>query len=113
MLDIVPSSPVAASLVLALNEGDLKFMDGLRPNSEVFPFIDLIQNMVGGLWAIAIYVLVGAWICTALAWVGGRFTHSSMMQQISGSAFIWCAIATMIVGSASSCVSFFATQSLF
>ena len=39
--------------------------------------------------------------------------HSGPMQQYSGTVFIWCALATMILGSAMAIVKFFATQALF
>ena len=47
------------------------------------------------------------------AWIAGRVIHSGPMQQYSGTVFIWCALATMILGSAMAIVKFFATQALF
>jgi len=78
-----------------------------------FPFMQLVSDMVGGLWALSLYIAVGAWICAAIAWIAGRVIHSGPMQQYSGTVFIWCALATMILGSAMAIVKFFATQALF
>ena len=85
----------------------------VSPNFPFFPFMDLVSNMVGGLWALSLYIAVGAWICAAIAWIAGRVIHSGPMQQYSGTVFIWCALATMILGSAMAIVKFFATQALF
>lgn len=49
----------------------------------------------------------------AIAWIAGRVIHSGPMQQYSGTVFIWCALATMILGSSMAIVKFFATQALF
>lgn len=80
-----------------LNDGDLSNLK-VSPNFSFFPFMDLVSNMVGGLWALSLYIAVGAWICAAIAWIAGRVIHSGPMQQYSGTVFIWCALATMILG---------------
>ena len=59
------------------------------------------------------FLTVAAWICAAIAWIMGRVIHSGPMQQYSGTVFIWCALATMILGSSMAIVKFFATQALF
>lgn len=95
-----------------LNNGDISNLK-VSPNFTFFPFMQLVSDMVGGLWALSLYIAVGAWICAAIAWIAGRVIHSGPMQQYSGTVFIWCALATMILGSAMAIVKFFATQALF
>lgn len=94
----------------ALNLAD-NALKGLKPD----PAWDVsgVRDMVDGLWALSLYIAVGAWICAAIAWIAGRVIHSGPMQQYSGTVFIWCALATMILGSAMAIVKFFATQALF
>ena len=102
-----PAAATIVSVATGLNDGDLSNLK-VSPNFSFFPFMDLVSNMVGGL-----YIAVGAWICVAIAWIAGRVIHSGPMQQYSGTVFIWCALATMILGSAMAIVKFFATQALF
>lgn len=107
-----PAAATVVSVATGLNDGDLSNLK-VSPNFSFFPFMDLVSNMVGGLWALSLYIAVGAWICAAIAWIAGRVIHSGPMQQYSGTVFIWCALATMILGSAMAIVKFFATQALF
>ena len=114
-----PAAATIVSVATGLNDGDLSNLK-VSPNFSFFPFMDLVSNMVGGLWALSLYIAVGAWICAAIAWIcaaiawiAGRVIHSGPMQQYSGTVFIWCALATMILGSAMAIVKFFATQALF
>ena len=100
------------SVATGLNNGDISNLK-VSPNFTFFPFMQLVSDMVGGLWALSLYIAVGAWICAAIAWIAGRVIHSGPMQQYSGTVFIWCALATMILGSAMAIVKFFATQALF
>ena len=100
------------TVAAGLTDSDLGGLS-VAPNFTFFPFMDLVQKMVGGLWALSLYVAIGAWIVAALCWIGGRVIHSGPMQQYSGTVFIWCAIATMVLGSAMAIVKFFATQALF
>lgn len=95
-----------------LTDSDLSSLN-VSPNFSFFPFMELVQNMVGGLWAMSLYIAIAAWICAAIAWIMGRVIHSGPMQQYSGTVFIWCALATMILGSSMAIVKFFATQALF
>ena len=104
-----PAAATIVSVATGLNDGDLSNLK-VSPNFSFFPFMDLVSNMVGGLWALSLTIAVGAWICAAIA---GRVIHSGPMQQYSGTVFIWCALATMILGSAMAIVKFFATQALF
>lgn len=106
------SAATIVSVATGLNDGDLSNLK-VSPNFSFFPFMDLVSNMVGGLWALSLYIAVGAWICAAIAWIVGRAVQSGPMQQYSGTVFIWCALATMILGSAMAIVKFFATQALF
>ena len=101
-----PAAATIVSVATGLNDGDLSNLK-VSPNFSFFPFMDLVSNMVGGPWALSLYIAVGAWICAAIAWIAGP------MQQYSGTVFIWCALATMILGSAMAIVKFFATQALF
>lgn len=100
-----PAAATIVSVATGLNDGDLSNLK-VSPNFSFFPFMDLVSNMVGGLWALSLCIAVGAWIA-------GRVIHSGPMQQYSGTVFIWCALATMILGSAMAIVKFFATQALF
>ena len=102
----------AQSSVLALNESDLGQFK-VSPNFDFFPFMSLVQNMVGGLWALGLYLAVGAWILAAIGWIGGRIFRNGPAQQFSGTVFVWCAIATMVLGSSMAIVKFFAVQALF
>ena len=96
-----PAAATIVSVATGLNNGDISNLK-VSPNFTFFPFMQLVSDMVGGLWALSLYIAVGAWICAAIAW-----------QQYSGTVFIWCALATMILGSAMAIVKFFATQALF
>lgn len=109
---VAPAAATIVSVATGLNDGDLSNLK-VSPNFSFFPFMDLVSNMVGGLWALSLYIAVGTWICAAIAWIAGRVIHSGPMQQYSGTVFIWCALATMILGSAMAIVKFFATQALF
>ena len=100
------AAPAAATIVSVATGLNLSLI-------HIFPFMQLVSDMVGGLWALSLYIAVGAWICAAIAWIAGRVIHSGPMQQYSGTVFIWCALATMILGSAMAIVKFFATQALF
>ena len=86
-------------------------LKGLVPDSSWD--VQGVRDMVGGLWAMSLYIAIAAWICAAIAWIMGRVIHSGPMQQYSGTVFIWCALATMILGSSMAIVKFFATQALF
>lgn len=99
------------SVATGLNDGDLSNLK-VSPNFHSSLLGSGLQH-VGGLWALSLYIAVGAWICAAIAWIAGRVIHSGPMQQYSGTVFIWCALATMILGSAMAIVKFFATQALF
>lgn len=107
-----PAAATIVSVATGLNNGDISNLK-VSPNFTFFPFMQLVSDMVGGLWALSLYIAVGAWICAAIAWIAGRVIHSGPMQQYSGTVFIWCALATMILGSAMAIVKFFATQALF
>ena len=100
------------TVAAGLTDSDLSKLK-VSPNFDYFPFMKLIQDLVGGLWAVSLYIAIGAWICAAVAWIASRVIHSGPMQQYSGTVFIWTAIATMILGSAMAIVKFFATQALF
>lgn len=100
------------TVAAGLTDSDLSSLN-VSPNFSFFPFMELVQNMVGGLWAMSLYIAIAAWICAAIAWIMGRVIHSGPMQQYSGTVFIWCALATMILGSSMAIVKFFATQALF
>ena len=100
------------TVAAGLTDSDLSSLN-VSPNFSFFPFMELVQNMVGGLWAMSLYIAIAAWICAAIAWIMGRVIHSGPMQQSSGTVFIWCALATMILGSSMAIVKFFATQALF
>ena len=100
-----PAAATIVSVATGLNNGDISNLK-VSPNFTFFPFMQLVSDMVGGLWALSLYIAVGAWICAAIAWIAGRVIHS-------GPVFLWCALATMILGSAMAIVKFFATQALF
>lgn len=103
---------IDAGKSLALDSGDLNDLQ-VAPDFDFFPFMDLIQNIVGGLWALGLYVAVGAWIVSALAWIASKAIHNSQMQQYSGIVFVWIALGTMVLGSSMAIVKFFAVQPLF
>ncbi|KFI91243.1 hypothetical protein BISA_1841 [Bifidobacterium saguini DSM 23967] len=102
----------ATGLILALEDGDLSSFS-VAPNYDFFPFLDLVRNIVGGLWAVGLYAAVGAWIVSAVAWIISKAIGNSAMQQYSGIVFVWIALGTMLLGSAMAIVKFFATQALF
>lgn len=108
----VQSSTARKSVNVALTDADLAQFK-VTPDFDFFPFMSLVQNMVGGLWALSLYLVVGAWILAAIGWVCGRVFRNGTAQQYSGTVFVWCAIATMLVGSAMAVVKFFAVQALF
>lgn len=108
---ILANTPaVLSGVTLALNEGNLDGLNNIAPNWDVFPFIDLITKMVGGLWAIALILAVAAWIIAAIVWMLSRVIHSGMMQQYSGTVFVWCGIATILLGAAMPLVKYLAVQ---
>ena len=102
----------AQSTVLALDESDLGQFK-VSPDFDFFPFMALVQNMVGGLWALGLYLAVAAWILSAIGWAAGHVLRNNTAQQYSGTVFVWCALATMLLGSAMAIVKFFAIQALF
>ena len=108
----VTASTGVLSQATGLTDSDLDKLN-VSPNFSFFPFMQLVSDMVGGLWALSLYIAIAAWICAAIAWIAGRVIHSGPMQQYSGTVFIWCALATMILGSSMAIVKFFATQALF
>ena len=63
-----PAAATIVSVATGLNDGDLSNLK-VSPNFSFFPFMDLVSNMVGGLWALSLYIAVGAWICAAIAWI--------------------------------------------
>ena len=54
------------SVATGLNNGDISNLK-VSPNFTFFPFMQLVSDMVGGLWALSLYIAVGAWICAAIA----------------------------------------------
>lgn len=63
-----PAAATIVSVATGLNDGDLSNLK-VSPNFSFFPFMNLVSNMVGGLWALSLYIAVGAWICAAIAWI--------------------------------------------
>lgn len=108
----VTASTGALSQATGLTDSDLNNLN-VSPNFSFFPFMQLVSDMVGGLWALSLSIAVAVWICAAIAWGAGRVIKSGPMQQYSGTVFIWCALATMVLGNAMAIVKFFATQALF
>ena len=104
--------PLHTQTVLALTDGDVTKMN-IAPDWEVFPFLKLVSQMVGGLWAMALVLTVGAWILAALVWMLSRVIHSGMMQQYSGTVFVWCAIGTILLGASMAIVKFLVTRDVF
>ena len=78
-----PAAATIVSVATGLNNGDISNLK-VSPNFTFFPFMQLVSDMVGGLWALSLYIAVGAWICAAIAWIAGRVIHSGPMQQYSG-----------------------------
>lgn len=74
------------TVAAGLTDSDLSSLN-VSPNFSFFPFMELVQNMVGGLWAMSLYIAIAAWICAAIAWIMGRVIHSGPMQQYSGTVF--------------------------
>lgn len=66
-----PAAATIVSVATGLNNGDISNLK-VSPNFTFFPFMQLVSDMVGGLWALSLYIAVGAWICAAIAWIGGR-----------------------------------------
>ena len=108
----VTASTGVLSQATGLTDSDLNSLN-VSPNFSFFPFMQLVSDMVGGLWALSLCIAVAVWICAAIAWGAGRVIKSGPMQQYSGTVLIWCALATMVLGSAMAIVKFFATQALF
>ena len=53
-----PAAATIVSVATGLNDGDLSNLK-VSPNFSFFPFMDLVSNMVGGLWALSLYIAVG------------------------------------------------------
>ena len=106
MTIIHPIAATASDIVLALTDNDLSGFS-VSPNWTFFPFMSLVSNIVGGLWATA------AWIIAAFSWVVSKAIHNSTMQQYSGIVFVWIALGMMLLGSAMAIVKFASTQALF
>ena len=70
-----PAAATIVSVATGLNNGDISNLK-VSPNFTFFPFMQLVSDMVGGLWALSLYIAVGAWICAAIAWIAGRVIHS-------------------------------------
>ena len=107
MTIIHPIAATASDIVLALTDNDLSGFS-VSPNWTFFPFMSLVSNIVGGLWALGIFVATAAWIIAAFSWV-----VSKAMQQYSGIVFVWIALGMMLLGSAMAIVKFASTQALF
>lgn len=104
-------SDARLGLSLALEKSQLDRLQ-IAPNWDIFPFIGLVSNMVGGLWAMGLVLMVGAWILASVVWVLSRVIHSGQMQQYSGTVFIWCGIGTVLLGAAMTMVKLLATQDM-
>ena len=91
MTIIHPIAATASDIVLALTDNDLSGFS-VSPNWTFFPFMSLVSNIVGGLWALGIFVATAAWIIAAFSWV---------------------ALGMMLLGSAMAIVKFASTQALF
>lgn len=63
-----PAAATIVSVATGLNNGDISNLK-VSPNFTFFPFMQLVSDMVGGLWALSLYIAVGAWICAAIAWI--------------------------------------------
>ena len=96
MTIIHPIAATASDIVLALTDNDLSGFS-VSPNWTFFPFMSLVSNIVGGLWALGIFVATAAWIIAAFSWV----------------VFVWIALGMMLLGSAMAIVKFASTQALF
>lgn len=112
MTIIHPIAATASDIVLALTDNDLSGFS-MSPNWTFFPFMSLVSNIVGGLWALGIFVATAAWIIAAFSWVVSKAIHNSTMQQYSGIVFVWIALGMMLLGSAMAIVKFASTQALF
>ena len=99
MTIIHPIAATASDIVLALTDNDLSGFS-VSPNWTFFPFMSLVSNIVGGLWALGIFVATAAWIIAAFSWVVSKAIHNSTMQQYSGIVFVWIALGMMLLGSA-------------
>ena len=116
-LHLVPENIIAGTdflsdIALALTDNDLSGFS-VSPNWTFFPFMSLVSNIVGGLWALGIFVATAAWIIAAFSWVVSKAIHNSTMQQYSGIVFVWIALGMMLLGSAMAIVKFASTQALF
>ena len=58
MTIIHPIAATASDIVLALTDNDLSGFS-VSPNWTFFPFMSLVSNIVGGLWALGIFVANG------------------------------------------------------
>ena len=112
MTIIHPIAATASDIALALTDNDLSGFS-VSPNWTFFPFMSLVSNIVGGLWALGIFVATAAWIIAAFYWVVSKAIHNSTMQQYSGIVFVWIALGMMLLGSAMAIVKFASTQALF
>ena len=104
MTIIHPIAATASDIALALTDNDLSGFS-VSPNWTFFPFMSLVSNIVGGLWALG--------IIAAFSWVVSKAIHNSTMQQYSGIVFVWIALGMMLLGSAMAIVKFASTQALF
>ena len=68
MTIIHPIAATASDIALALTDNDLSGFS-VSPNWTFFPFMSLVSNIVGGLWALGIFVATAAWIIAAFSWV--------------------------------------------
>ena len=107
MTIIHPIAATASDIALALTDNDLSGFS-VSPNWTFFPFMSLVSNIVGGLWALGIFVATAAF-----SWVVSKAIHNSTMQQYSGIVFVWIALGMMLLGSAMAIVKFASTQALF
>ena len=112
MTIIHPIAATASDIALALTDNDLSGFS-VSPNWTFFPFMSLVSNIVGGLWALGIFVATAAWIIAAFSWVVSKAIHNSTMQQYSGIVFVWIALGMMLLGAAMAIVKFASTQALF
>lgn len=96
-------------VILAVTDSDLSDLN-IAPQFDALPFMPLVTKMIGGLWALAFALMVGCWILASLVWVISRVVHSGMMQQYSGTVFVWAGIGTVLLGSALTLTKYLATQ---
>ena len=109
-----PTAATIVSVATGLNDGDLSNLK-VSPNFSFFR-CKLVCFSLHGLVAESSSKSHATRVAAWFAFHGMprcRVIHSGPMQQYSGTVFIWCALATMILGSAMAIVKFFATQALF